>query len=42
MPETACTSERPSIALASRLHMRYDRIIRAYKRDLVCYEQVRT
>jgi [ribosomal protein S5]-alanine N-acetyltransferase len=29
----------PSIALANRLHMRYDRIIRAYKRDLMRYEK---
>ncbi len=31
----------PSIALANRLGMQYDRIIRAYKRDLMRYEQVR-
>jgi len=30
-----------SIALANRLGMRYDRIIRAYKRDLMRYERVR-
>ena len=29
-----------SIAVANRLGMRYDRIIRAYKRDLMRYEQV--
>jgi ribosomal-protein-alanine N-acetyltransferase len=28
----------PSIAVANRLGMRYDRIIRAYKRDLMRYE----
>ena len=31
----------PSIAVANRLGMRYDRIIRAYKRDLMRYEKVR-
>lgn len=31
----------PSIAVANRLGMRYDRIIRAYKRDLMRYETVR-
>lgn len=31
----------PSIAVANRLGMRYDRIIRAYKRDLMRYERVR-
>lgn len=30
----------PSIAVANRLGMRYDRIIRAYKRDLMRYEKV--
>lgn len=30
----------PSIAVANRLHMRYDRIVRAYKRDLMRYEAV--
>lgn len=30
----------PSIAVANRLHMRYDRIVRAYKRDLMLYEKV--
>jgi ribosomal-protein-alanine N-acetyltransferase len=30
-----------SIAVANRLGMRYDRIIRAYKRDLMRYEKVR-
>jgi hypothetical protein len=30
------------LALANRLGMRYDRIIRAYKRDLMRYEEVRT
>ena len=30
----------PSIAVANRLGMRYDRIIRAYKRDLMRYEGV--
>lgn len=29
----------PSIAVANRLGMRYDRIIRAYKRDLMRYEK---
>jgi RimJ/RimL family protein N-acetyltransferase len=33
---------RRSIALANRLHMRFDRIVRAYKRDLMMYESVRT
>lgn len=32
----------PSIAVANRLSMRYDRIIRAYKRDLMRYEAVRS
>jgi RimJ/RimL family protein N-acetyltransferase len=31
-----------SIAVANRLGMRYDRIIRAYKRDLMRYEAVHT
>jgi RimJ/RimL family protein N-acetyltransferase len=31
-----------SIALANRLGTRYDRIIRAYKRDLMHYEKERT
>ena len=31
----------PSIAVANRLGMHYDRIIRAYKRDLMRYEMVR-
>jgi ribosomal-protein-alanine N-acetyltransferase len=31
----------PSIALANRLGMRYDRIVRAYKRDLMRYERLR-
>lgn len=31
----------PSIGVANRLGMRYDRIIRAYKRDLMRYEKVR-
>jgi RimJ/RimL family protein N-acetyltransferase len=31
-----------SIAVANRLGMRYDRIIRAYKRDLMRYEKVRS
>jgi ribosomal-protein-alanine N-acetyltransferase len=30
----------PSIAVANRLGMRYDRVIRAYKRDLMRYEKV--
>jgi len=30
----------PSIALANRLGMRYDRVIRAYKRDLMRYEAI--
>lgn len=30
----------PSIAVANRLSMRYDRIVRAYRRDLMRYEQV--
>jgi ribosomal-protein-alanine N-acetyltransferase len=30
----------PSIAVANRLAMRYDRVIRAYKRDLMRYEKV--
>lgn len=34
-------SNAPSIAVANRLGMRYDRIIRAYKRDLMRYEKVR-
>lgn len=29
----------PSIALANRLQMRYDRIVRAYNRDLMRYEK---
>lgn len=29
----------PSIAVANRLSMRYDRIVRAYKRDLMRYEK---
>jgi ribosomal-protein-alanine N-acetyltransferase len=29
----------PSIAVANRLGMRYDRVIRAYKRDLMRYEK---
>ncbi len=29
----------PSVAVANRLDMRYDRIIRAYKRDLMRYEK---
>lgn len=32
----------PSIAVANRLGMRYDRIIRAYKRDLMRYEKAST
>ena len=32
----------PSIAVANRLGMRYDRIIRAYKRDLMRYQAVRS
>lgn len=30
----------PSISVANRLGMRYDRIIRAYKRDLMRYEKI--
>lgn len=32
----------PSIAVANRLHMRYDRIVRAYKRDLMRYEMMQS